>query len=155
MPAYKKYGALIGTCIAFAIATLAIVFTVQDGELYCYRSTAGLPNCLLIQTTMLYRKTINISSLKAAYEKVTKAKSTENYTVMLLTEQGEIPLSNQVSESAKQDITHINQFIDSYQVIFSLKEEHLHNARPLTFVYGFLSLIFWLLSQFAYQKMNN
>lgn len=130
MPAYKKYGALMGVCIAFAIATLAIVFTVQDGELYCYRA-AGLPNCLLIQTTMLYRKTINISSLKAAYEKVTKSKSTENSTVMLLTEQGEIPLSNQVSESAKQDISRINQFIDSSQVIFSLKEEHLHNARPL------------------------
>ena len=36
MPAYKKYGALMGVCIAFAIATLDIVFTVQDGELYCY-----------------------------------------------------------------------------------------------------------------------
>ena len=31
MPAYKKYGALMGVCIAFAIATLAIVFTGSSG----------------------------------------------------------------------------------------------------------------------------
>jgi hypothetical protein len=154
MPAYKKLGALMGTCIAFVIATLAIAFTVQDGELHCYRSTASLPNCLLVQTSMVYRKTINIASLKAAYEKVTKAKSTENYTVMLLTEQGEIPLSNQVSEFTKQDVSRINQFINSSQLMFDLKEEHLHNARLLVFTYGFLGLIFGLLSRAASQKMN-
>ncbi|WP_271253680.1 hypothetical protein [Pseudanabaena sp. Chao 1811] len=154
MPAYKKIGALMGICIAFVIATLAIAFTVQDGELHCYRSTASLPSCVLVQTSMVYRKTINITSLKYAYEKVTKDKYTERYTVLLLTEHGEIPLSDQVSESTKQDVSRINQFIESSQLMFDLKEEHLHNARLLVFIYGFLGLIFGLLSRAAAQKMN-
>ncbi|PZO40602.1 MAG: hypothetical protein DCF19_11980 [Pseudanabaena frigida] len=104
---------------------------------------------------MVSRKVIHINLLKAAYINVTKNKSrkgeiTSNHSVTLLTDSGEIELSESYSELAQQEVDRINYFINSSQPSLYIREEHLKDARNIFKIFGIIGLVFGTLSWLAY-----
>jgi hypothetical protein len=158
----KRYYVLefcIAVCIVCLIVVLFHIFFAKDAELACWRSPdISLPNCTLVQTSIVNRKVTQITPLKAAYVNITKTVSrageiTEHYSVSLLTDKGEVALSESYSSLAKQDVDQLNQFINSSQPSLSIKEEHLQEARSTVQIFGTTGLVFVLLSWLGYMKV--